>query len=85
MVKRYLVVFTGTKEEDLNFNLDNDFWTVRLSAKNAKDARRKAWREIHRRPGCRWLVRLGWYIWNTGLGMEDWPPGIRRAPGLILP
>lgn len=84
-MKRYLVVFTKDREEDLNFNLDHQFWTVRLWAKNAKDARRKAWKTVHRRRDCRWLVRFGWFIWNTGLGIEDWPPGIRRAPGLILP
>lgn len=83
-MKRYLVVFTNTREEELDFNLDNDFWTIRLWAKNAKDARRKAWRAVHSRPGCRFIVRFGYRIWNTGLGIEDWPSGIRRAPGLIL-
>jgi len=83
-VKRYLVVFTNSREEDLDFNLDNDFWTIRLRAKNAKEARRKAWKEVNRNPGCRFLKRFGYYIWNTGLGVEDWPPGIVRAPGIIL-
>lgn len=82
-MKKYLVVFTSDREEDLNVNLDEQFWTVRLRAKNSKDARRKAWKIVHGRKGCKWLVRGGWYIWNTGLGSEDWPAGIRRAYGTI--
>lgn len=78
------MVFTNAKEKDLNFNLDDQFFTIRLWAQNAKDARHKAWRQVHRRPACRWLVRFGWYIWNTGLVEEEWPPGIRRTEGLIL-
>lgn len=83
-MSRYLVVFVTDKESDLNFNLDDQFFTVRLSAKNAKDARHKAWRAVHGRPSCRWLIRYTWFIWNTGLVTENWPPGILRAEGLIL-
>jgi hypothetical protein len=82
MTRPYFVVFTNDREEDLNFNLDQQFWVVRVRhAENAKDARHKAWKLIHGNKKYRWLVRNGWYAWNTGPVEEEWPPGIRRSGG----
>jgi hypothetical protein len=74
------VVFTNDREEDLNVNLDSQFTVFRVRhAENAKDARHKAWKAVHGNRKNRWLVRNGWYVWNTGPVEEAWPPGIRRS------
>ncbi len=80
MTRPYFVVFINEREEDLNVNLDSQFTVFRVrQTRNAKDARHKAWKAVHGKAKNRWLVRNGWYIWNTGSVEEEWPAGIRRA------
>lgn len=85
-VMRYMVVFTNVAEEEAEANIHSayPFWTIKLTAQNAKDARHKAWKAVNRRPGCRFIKRWGWRICHVGRPEDINAAGPCRCPGISL-
>lgn len=81
---RYLVVFTNEPEEEANVHMAEPFWTIKLTAMNAKDARHKAWKAVNRNRRLRFIKQGGWRICHVGRPDEIKAAGPWRAPGMSI-
>lgn len=81
-----MVVFTNETEEEAeaSVHLAEPFWTIRLTAQNAKDARHKAWKAVNRDRRLRFVRRDGWRICHVGRPEDIKAAGPWRAAGISL-
>ena len=83
---RYLVIFTNEPEEEAEakVHFTDPFWTIRMTAQNAKDARHKAWKTVNQDRRLRFIKKNGWRICHVGHPEDIKAAGPWRAPGISI-
>jgi hypothetical protein len=81
-----MVVFTTDTDEEADacVHLSEPFWTMRLEARNADEARRRAHKTMDRDRRLRFLKREGWRICHVGRLQDIKAAGPLRAPGISI-